>query len=443
MPLVPNRTAGRIAFISEHASPLAVLGGVDSGGQNVYVAQVARELGARGYDVDVFTRRDSPYLPTELALFPRVRLIHVDAGPARPVPKEALLPYMAEFSHQIVALVRKNPRLYSLLHAHFFMSGLVAADVKRAAGTPFAITFHALGRVRRLHQGANDGFPPERDAIEQRIIDEADAIIAECPQDECDLKHLYRADDGKISTIPCGVNTAEFYPVDRTEARQRLELPLDEPIVLQLGRLVPRKGVDNVVRAFAALVNEHASNARLLIVGGDGPDADPVRTPEIGRLRLIAAANGVEGRVMFTGARPRSALRNFYGAADVFVSTPWYEPFGITPLEAMACGTPVIGSNVGGIKYTVADGETGFLVEPNDPSALADRLRDILSDAALRRRMGRRSLERIASHFTWEKVAGALLPLYCGMAPELAERRRSAFARAKFAGASHQALSGA
>lgn len=443
MPLVPDRAAGRIAFISEHASPLAVLGGVDSGGQNVYVAQVARELGARGYNVDVFTRRDSPYLPAELTLFPRVRLIHIDAGPARPIPKEALLPYMAEFSRQIVALVRKNPLLYSLVHAHFFMSGLVAAEVKRAVGTPFAITFHALGKVRRLYQGVNDSFPPERDAIEQHIIDEADAIIAECPQDERDLKHFYRADDGKISTVPCGVNTAEFYPVEQTEARQRLELPLEEPIILHLGRLVPRKGVDNVIRAFATLVNEHASKARLLIVGGDGPDADAVRTPEIGRLRSIAAMHGVEGRVMFAGARPRAGLRDFYSAADVFVSTPWYEPFGITPLEAMACGTPVIGSNVGGIKYTVSEGETGFLVEPNNPVMLAEKLRCLLNDAARRRRMGLRCLERIASRFTWEKVAGALLPLYCGMAPELAERRRSPVARANFASVSQRAFLGA
>lgn len=443
MPLVPHRSAGRIAFISEHASPLAVLGGVDSGGQNVYVAQVARELGSRGYHVDVFTRRDSIHLPRELTLFPRVRLIHVDAGPPSTVAKEALLPYMAEFSRQIIAWVRKSPLLYSLAHAHFFMSGLVAAELKRAVGTPFAITFHALGRVRRLHQGANDGFPPERDEIEQRIVDEADAIIAECPQDEHDLEHLYGATESKMSTIPCGVNPAEFYPIDRSEARQRLELPLNEPIILQLGRLVPRKGIDNVIRALAVLVNRYASKARLLIVGGDGPDADVLRTPEIGRLKSIAAANGIEDRVMFTGARPRSVLRDFYSAADVFVSTPWYEPFGITPLEAMACGTPVVGSNVGGIKYSVIDGETGFLVEPNDPAGLAEKLSRLLNDAALRQRMERRCGERIASRFTWEKVADALLPLYCAIAPELAERRRSPAERATFARPSWPAFSGA
>lgn len=400
----------RVALISEHASPLAVLGGVDSGGQNVYVGQVATHLAELGYEVDVFTRRDDRLLPRFVDWTPGVRIVHVPAGPAAPVRKEAMLGLMGPFTDFLCRTFRRQP--YDLCHANFFMSGLVAAELKKLLGTPFVVTFHALGRVRRLHQKEADGFPAERLAIEQRIIAEADRIIAECPQDEEDLIRHYDADPEKISIVPCGFDPGEFWPVDRTVAHQELGLDPREPIILQLGRMVPRKGVETVVRGLAQLRGSHNIEARLLVVGGESDDADPRITPEIGRLQAIATEEGVASQVTFLGRRGRDQLKYYYSAADIFVTTPWYEPFGITPVEAMACGTPVVGSNVGGIKFTVRDGESGYLVPPNDPESLAERIAHLYLNPKLLGVLSRQAVRRANDLFTWQRVTGAVADLY-------------------------------
>jgi D-inositol-3-phosphate glycosyltransferase len=410
----------RIALISEHASPLAVLGGVDAGGQNVYVAQVARHLAATGDLVDVYTRRDAPDLPSVVDVSPGVRVIHVPAGPAEPVAKEQLLRHMPEFLRWMVQDWTSRGRRYDIVHANFFMSGQVATRLRQALDIPFVVTFHALGKVRRMHQGASDAFPPEREAIETLVAASADRIIAECPQDETDLVQLYGADPSRITIVPCGYDPAEFGPVDQDDARRRLGLHLDEPIILQLGRIVPRKGIDTVIEALGRLRRDHGIEARLLVVGGSERVADHERDPEFARLIDLASSEGVTDRVTFTGRRDRSELAAYYGAADVFVSTPWYEPFGITPLEAMASGTPVVGSDVGGIKYTVRDGQTGFLVPPRHPDALAARLARLLTDERLRASFAANGLARVRRAFTWRHVALALSEVYDDV---LGERR--------------------
>lgn len=401
----------RIAFISEHASPLAALGGTDSGGQNVYVGNLARELARLGYQVDVYTRRDHRQSPQVVEWRPGVRVIHVDAGPLRPLPKEQLLPYMAEFGHAMLRFMRGAGVFYELVHANFFMSGMVAQQLKRLVGLPYVITFHALGRVRRLCQGQADGFPDTRFAIEEALMRDADCVIAECEQDERDMVELYDGGPSRLAVVPCGFDPDEFWPV-RESARAKLGLDEAEFIVLQLGRMVPRKGVDNVIRAVSVLREQHRVQARLLVVGGETQRADPMQTPEIRRLAALAAQLDIAGQVNFTGAQPRQALRDYYSAADVFVTTPWYEPFGITPLEAMACATPVIGSAVGGIRSTVLDHKSGFLVPPHDPEALAARLAQLQRDPALAQRMGWTGLRRVHRHFTWRRVAMQVASVY-------------------------------
>jgi len=401
----------RIAFISEHASPLAVLGGVDSGGQNVYVAALSEQLARQGYQVDIFTRRDSTTVEETVNWLPGVRVIHVEAGPPQPVPKEQLLGYMDLFSDQMLQYIRRHNIDYKLVHAHFFMSALVASNIKEALGMPYVVTFHALGLVRKLHQKEQDAFPPERILVERFVVQDADLLIAECPQDKEDLIKHYGADARRIAIAPCGFDPNEFFPIRKEEARAFLHLPKDEKILLQLGRMVPRKGVDNVIRAMGEL-KSFGGKLRLLIVGGESDDPDPARTPEISRLQAIAREHGVEDRVTFTGRRGRDVLRYYYAAADVFISTPWYEPFGITPLEAMACGTPVIGSNVGGIKYSVAHRRTGFLVPPHEPAALAAAVRPLLTDPVLYRTMQRNAIRRVNHLFTWDKVADSMQKIY-------------------------------
>jgi D-inositol-3-phosphate glycosyltransferase len=402
----------RLALISEHASPFGVLGGVDSGGQNVYVGQLAKHLAAMGYTVDVFTRRDHVLLPEVADWVEGVRLIHVPAGPAMHVRKEDLLPLMAEFTAYVLEFCKRQNVAYDLIHANFWMSGLVAAEVKQQLGIPFVMTFHALGRVRRLHQGKADEFPDERFAIEDRIAAEADAIIAECPQDEADLCQLYNADPSKIRLIPCGFNPTEFEPLSKPLARVALGLPSNERVLLQLGRMVPRKGVDTVIRSLAYLTHAHQTPAQLLVVGGNLQDSDLRVTAEIARLRTIAIEMGVADRVTFVGRQGREVLKYYYSAADVFITTPWYEPFGITPLEAMACGTPVIGANVGGIKFTVRDGETGYLVPPNNPTAIAERLAHLYQQPEVLEQFRQAAIKRANALFTWQTVASAMASLY-------------------------------
>jgi glycosyltransferase involved in cell wall biosynthesis len=248
------------------------------------------------------------------------------------------------------------------------------------------------------------------------VIDDADALIAECPQDAADLRSHYDADATRIAMVPCGFSPDEFLPVRRDDARRRLGLPLDRPIVLQLGRMVPRKGVDNVIRAIAIAQREHGVDPLLVVVGGESDVPDPERTPEIGRLMGVAAEEGAAERVKFVGRRARAELRDFYCACDAFVTTPWYEPFGITPIEAMACGVPVIGARVGGIQYTVQHGRTGFLVEPKDPAELARRLVQVFSDPAIGQLFGRRGRRRAYQMFTWQRVAQQLDALYAAVA---------------------------
>ena len=402
----------QIALISEHASPLSILGGVDCGGQNLYVGQVAKLLAGMGHDVDVFTRRDSEILPETAEWVNGVRIIHVPAGPPRFVRKEDLLPLMDEFTDYVLKFCRCQREAYDLIHANFWMSGLVAAEVKRVLGTPFVITFHALGRVRRQHQREADEFPDTRFEIEDRIVTEADHIIAEAPQDEEDLIHLYNADPAKITIIPCGFDQAELSPISKALARVSLGLPPDGRVIVHVGRMVPRKGIETVIRGFACLLKDHHVPARLLIVGGESDDPDPAATPEISRLQRIAQEEGVKEWVTFVGRRGRDTLKYYYSAADVFVTTPWYEPFGITPVEAMACGTPVVGSNVGGIKFTVRDSETGYLVPPNNPPALGERLAHLYTHPKLLSVFSRQAIQRVNDLFTWQKVTGAVAALY-------------------------------
>ena len=408
----PARLRHRIAIISEHASPLSSPGSIDCGGQNVYVAQLARELAHAGHGVDVFTRRDAPGQRQVVHWADGVRVIHVPAGPARYVPKEQLLPHMDAFARFVTRFVRRQPVEYDIVHANFFMSGMVAEHLKQTLGLPFVITFHALGRVRRRAQGTADTFPIARMRIEAGLMRAADRIIAECPQDRHDMERLYGAPPSRITVAPCGFSPDELWPVPMLDARARLGLDNTRFIVLQLGRMVPRKGVDTVIQGVAMLRRRHGIDAELLIVGGDTTGAAPGDAVELARLRSVAADLGVAAHVRFAGQQPRAALRDYYSAANVFASTPWYEPFGITPVEAMACARPVIGSEVGGIKSTVSDGVTGFLIPSRDPEALAERLARLHRHPDLAQAMGEAGRRRACEHYTWRHVASQLLAVY-------------------------------
>ncbi|MCJ0743405.1 glycosyltransferase [Pedobacter montanisoli] len=398
----------KIAFISEHASPLASLGGTDSGGQNVYVAELAKQLAQKGYDIDIFTRREDAETEQIIRLCKDVRVILVDAGPAEIIPKEDIFPYMPQFRAQMESFIEQEGIQYQLIHANFWMSGLVAMELKQRMEIPFVITFHALGYIRKIFQKENDRFPDERVDIEKEIIKHADAIIAECPQDKEDLIKLYGAEESKVPIIACGFNPADFYPIHKQTARALLNIGDDEKVILQLGRIVPRKGIDNVIKALSKL-NLAQKAYKLIVVGGEKEEKQGYQ--EIDRLKDLVSNLQLEKYVNFVGRKQRDLLKYYYSAADVFVTTPWYEPFGITPLEAMSCGTPVIGANVGGIKYSVLDGKTGFLVPPSDPYALANKIRVLFDQPELAKKMGDFA-QKYVRKFKWCHIADQVNHLY-------------------------------
>lgn len=416
-PMEPGKTSLRVAFLSEHASPLALRGGVDAGGQNVYVDEVCRNLARLGIAVDVFTRRDDPTLPEVVAWAPGVRVVHLAAGPARFLPKDDLWPLMPRFRDSFLRFVARERLRYDVIHGNFWMSGWVAAELRARLGVPVVQIFHAMGKTKRRHQGAADTSPDGRIAVEVQVIRGVDRLIAQCPAEQHELVGDYGADPAQVVVIPSAVNTETFRPLPCDEARRAICLEADDPLVVYVGRMLPRKDVRNVVRGLAAYIRDYEvaddiGRVRLLLVGGESETPDPQVTPEIGELQRLAGELGVLDRLIFTGKRQADKLRFYYGAGDVAVTTPWYEPFGLTPLEGQACGRPVIGSAVGGITYTIQHGRTGLLVPPRDPEALAAALRALLRDPARRERMGRAARARVEREFTWATVARRTAALY-------------------------------
>jgi glycosyltransferase involved in cell wall biosynthesis len=388
----------RIAMISEHASPLAVLGGEDAGGQNVHVAALAASLADRGHSVEVFTRRDAPGLPDVVEFHPGVEVVHVPAGPARPIGKDLLPPFMPEFGSWLARRWRRARRTGNrpdVVHAHFWMSGTAALRARARTGVPVVQTFHALGVVKRRHQGAADTSPPDRLAREEHLARHVDAVIATCSDEVRELLEL-GARPEKIHIAPCGVDLQAFRPGPSPRI-----LTMGRPLrrIVSIGRLVDRKGVHTLVEALP-----YVPDAELVVAGGPDErelDADP----HVRALRAAAAEHAVADRVRFVGRVGRPDVPALLRSADVVAVVPWYEPFGIVPLEAMACGVPVVGSAVGGLLDTVVHGVTGLLVPPRDPAATAAALRTVLGDDDLRVRLGRAAADHVAARFGWPRVA--------------------------------------
>ncbi len=384
----------KIAMVSEHASPLAALGGTDAGGQNVHVAELAMGLARLGHEVDIYTRRDDPRLPERVPVGPGVTVVHVPAGPPTSLPKDALLPHMDDFADWMAAdwATTGDPQV---VHAHFWMSGLAALRAGHRRGVPVAQTFHALGSVKRRHQRDADTSPAERLQLEHRVAAEVDVVIATC-RDEVRELSLMGVPTDHVRVVPCGVDAAHFTPSGAGPE----QLPHSgRARLLAVGRLVERKGFDLAVRALVDL-----PEAELVVVGGP-PSAHLGADPEARRLRALAVELGVADRLVLTGQLPHADLPAYYRSADVVLAVPWYEPFGITPLEAAACGRPVVGTAVGGLLDSVDDGRTGRLVPPRDVPALVAAVRDLLDDPEEAAGMGRRARARAVERFDWSVVA--------------------------------------
>ncbi|MCI4065349.1 glycosyltransferase [Micromonospora sp. R77] len=394
----------RVAMISEHASPLAVLGGEDAGGQNTHVAELSAALVAAGHDVRVYTRRDAVDLPVTVRAPGGFDVVHVPAGPAEPVAKDDLLPYMPEFGGWLAERWRTGDWQPEVVHAHFWMSGLAALAAGRRTGVPVVQTYHALGTVKRRHQGAQDTSPPGRLDHERDLGRAVDRVIAQCQDEVAELVRM-GVPRARITVVPSGVNLGTFAPLGPAADRDG-----DRPRILTVGRLVERKGFQDVIRAVADV-----PEAECVVVGG--PPAGLLETdPYALRLRALAESLGLADRVRLVGAVPREEMGRWYRSADVLVAAPWYEPFGLTPLEAMACGVPVVASAVGGLIDTVVDGRTGDLVPARDPQALGAAVRRLLGDRIRRFAYATAALERARRCYSWSTTADRLAEVYGAVA---------------------------
>ncbi|TDC41681.1 glycosyltransferase [Micromonospora sp. KC213] len=393
----------RIAMISEHASPLTVLGG-DGGGQDTHVAELAAALVGEGHDVRVYTRRDAVELPDVVDTSAGYQVRHVPAGPAMRVPQNDLLPYMGEFGRWMADQWRHGDWRPDVAHAHFWMSGLATVHAARGTDIPVVLTYHALGSVRRRHQGAKDTSPPGRISYERALGRAADRVIAQCQDEVGELVRL-GVPRSKMALVPSGVNEQMFRPDGPVAPRDPTR-----PRILTVGRMAEGTGFQEVVRALPAV-----PDAECVVVGG--PPAELLPADGFARrLTALADACGVADRVRLVGAVPREEMGTWYRSADVLVTVPWYEPFGLTPLEGMACGVPVIGTNVGGIADTVVDGLTGDLVPPRDSRALGAALRRLLADKVRRFAYATAALDRVRSRYSWKRCAEQLGTVYATVA---------------------------
>ena len=400
----------KVAMVSEHASPLAVLGGVDAGGQNVHVAALAGCMTRAGHEVVVYTRRDDPALPRRVTMTPGFTVEHVDAGPPAVIAKDDIFPHVDLFARRLYRAWRAERP--DVVHSHFWMSGYATLQAAKLLGIPVCHTFHALGIVKRRHQGDKDTSPPERVGLEKAIVGFAECIVATCSDEVFELLRM-GADRRRVRIVPCGVDPEVFNPDGPREARG------DRARVVVVSRLVERKGIGDVIEAIAQL-----PGVELVIAGG--PDRDKLESDaEARRLQALAREHGVADRVQFRGRLERGEVPALMRSADVVVSVPWYEPFGIVPIEAMACGAPVVVTPVGGMIDTVVDGRTGVYVPPRDARALASALRHLLSDADMRGELGRAAALRVRRRYAWERVTDDLLDVYASVAPMVTQARRS------------------
>jgi D-inositol-3-phosphate glycosyltransferase len=393
----------RIAVISYHTSPLADFGGREAGGMNVYVRELCQSLGARGYILDVFTRRATAAAPDVQPFGPNARVINVSAGPADRVPKADLPGFLDDFEHNLLAFVDAEGLSYDLVSSHYWLSGVVGLRLSERWGLPHVAMFHTLGEVKNRAR-TTEHEPPARINAERAIAQAADAIVVASSHEKHLLSALYGVNLQKMAEVPCGVNLDLFTPIEKEVARHRLGLKDGERIILFVGRIEPLKGIDILIGAAAQLHEDE--NFRVLIVGGDDS-----AERQIEELRAQAEQLDVDHHISFVGAVDHEQLPLYYNAADVCVVPSFYESFGLVAIESMACGTPVVASRVGGLASTVLDGETGYLISWRCPEPFAERLELLLDNDDLRASFGRAAREAV-ERFRWGNVAAAVSTLY-------------------------------
>ncbi len=405
----------RIAMLSYHTCPLATLGGKDTGGMNVYVRDLTCELGRLGIHVDVFTRSQDEHVPHVLHdLGFGNRVVHIPAGPEEPKSKSDIAKYIPEFAQGIIQFAAEKGIKYDVIHSHYWMSGLAAELLSDAwGGTPIVNMFHTLGEMKnRVARSEDEKAGEDRLNGERQVLRRAERIIVATLAELTQLRFLYRADSRKMTVIPPGVDTCHFYPIPADEAKQYIGLKPENRMVLFVGRIEPLKGIDTLIQAMSCLDLQGMHRpVHLAIIGGDVDVSPEEMSDEMTRLQKMCDDLCMGGMVVFLGKRGQDTLPYYYSAAEVVVMPSLYESFGMVALEAMACGTPVIASEVGGLGYLVQNGITGYTIPDSEPEALCDKLSWLLGNTDLRNEMGA-SAAKYAANYAWNKIAAQIIDVY-------------------------------
>jgi D-inositol-3-phosphate glycosyltransferase len=403
LPIAERRLPKRIAMLSLHTSPLAQLGGRETGGMNVYVREVAAELGTLGIAVDVYTRRSDPDAPAIEEFAPGARLVRIDAGPPRRIEKEEMIGLTRQFAEGVATSCDVNELTYDLIHSHYWLSVEAGEILADRWGVPHVGMFHTLGDVK-LRARASEAEPEERLEAERRLVHRLDRIVAATRNEQQLLRQIFRVPPERVAVIPLGVNLRRFAPGDRAAARAGLGIGEAERILLAIGRIQPLKGLDILIRSLAEVTDRDGLS--LWIIGGD----DRAES-EIERLRALAQEFGVAPMVRFVGPVDHEALPAYYHAADVVVMPSFYESFGLVAVEAMASGVPVVASRVGGLSSTVSDGRTGYLIPWRCPEPFAEKIEVLLRNEQLRSSLGAAAAERMQT-YSWPEISRQLCELY-------------------------------
>jgi D-inositol-3-phosphate glycosyltransferase len=410
-----DRSRPAIALISEHGDPAAEVGKEAAGGQNVYVRQVGEALAALGYQVDMFTRKANPYDPEIVQHSPSCRTIRLIAGPQSYVSRDEMMPYMPEFVESLLRFQNKHSMNYQVIHTHYWMSGWVGIQLRQHYPVKLIHTYHSLGAVKYLSIPEIPPIANQRLAIEKDILENYDCVVATSPQEQDDLRQLVST-LGHTQVIPCGTDVENFQVMSKPVSRDTLNIDLQDKVILYVGRFDERKGIETLVRAVGQIYAGGDDAAldldrlRLVIVGG----SDPSQSDGQERLRIekLVAELGITDQTDFVGMVGHDRLPLYYSAADVCVVPSHYEPFGLVAIEAMACGTPVVASAVGGLNFTVVDEETGLLVPPQNVDGFAQAIKRTLVDRVWAQKARKKSAQRVLTYFSWSGVAQQLSDLY-------------------------------
>ncbi|MGI8419930.1 MAG: glycosyltransferase [Candidatus Levyibacteriota bacterium] len=402
----------RLAVISYHTCPLSDEADAEIGGLNIYVLSLSKALSKKGYAIDIFTRSQSVTSPRIVEVNPHLRVVHIPAGAEKPLSKKEIEEYIPEFLTHFYEFTAKEKTTYQAVSCHYYLSGIIGVDIKKILGIPLIMTFHTLGLMKNLVARSEE----ERESIERiktelHLVQEANQIIATGEIDSQYIQSLYNGDNGKIAILTPGVDLDLFKPSDKEQARKKVEAPLEEKLILFVGRVEPLKGIDVLLYSLKILLDKHPHlKVSVWIVGGDISQPMDMWPKELKKLSEIRDVLNISASVRFVGRKEQEELPYYYNAADLLVMPSHYESFGITAVEAMACAVPVITTDVTGVSNLIDDKHSILIISANNPIGLAERIATLLCDEEKYKKVSQ-TLRAEVTDLSWDHAADQFIRL--------------------------------